>query len=160
MKQSVFDVLMYLFENYIDDDSSQQSDPEELKALLREAGFGKSHIAKAFEWLEGLVRLQDEDALVSTSGVSDTIRAFHPDEARKLNVECQGFLHFLEQMGVIDATSREHIIDRAMALETEEIDLSQLKWVVLMVMFNQTGTDEAYVWMENMVLENLSKDFH
>jgi uncharacterized protein Smg (DUF494 family) len=29
-----------------------------------------------------------------------------------------------------------------------------------MVMFNQTGADEAYVWMENMVLENLSRDFH
>lgn len=151
---------MYLFENYIDEDSANQSDPEELKVLLREAGFGKNHIAKAFDWLEGLVRLQDEDASVSTAGVSNAVRAFHPTEARKLNVECQGFLHFLEQMGVIDATSREHIIDRAMALETDEIDLSQLKWVVLMVMFNQTGADEAYVWMENMVLENLSRDFH
>lgn len=160
MKQSVFDVLMYLFENYIDDDSARQTDPEELKALLRDAGFGKSHISKAFDWLEGLVRLQEEDATVSTAGTHNALRAYHPTEARKLNTECQGFLLFLEQMGVVDATNREHIIDRAMALECEEIDLSQLKWVVLMVMFNQTGADEAYVWMENMVLENLSKDFH
>ena len=160
MKQSVFDVLMYLFENYIDDDNARQTDPEELKELLRDAGFGKNHISKAFDWLEGLARLQDDDATVSTSGTTNTIRAFHPTEARKLNTECQGFLHFLEQMSIIDPTSREHIIDRAMALECEEIDLSQLKWVILMVMFNQTGADEDYVWMEHMVLENLSKDFH
>ena len=158
MKQSVFDVLMYLFENYIDDDNASQTDPEELKALLQDAGFGKNHISKAFDWLEGLVRLQDET--VTKANSSNIIRAYHAIEARKLNVECQGFLHFLEQMGVIDATNREHIIDRAMALESEEIDLTQLKWVVLMVLFNQSGSDEAYVWMENMVLENLSKDFH
>lgn len=158
MKQSVFDVLMYLFENYIDDDSAKQTDPEELKELLHDAGFGKNHISQAFDWLEGLVRLQNEK--VTNSNTTNAIRTYHADEARKLNIECQGFLHFLEQMGVIDATGREHIIDRAMALESEEIDLTQLKWVVLMVLFNQSGSDEAYVWMENMVLENLSKDFH
>ncbi|WP_455366686.1 DUF494 family protein [Kaarinaea lacus] len=158
MKQSVFDVLMYLFENYIDDDSAKQTDPEQLKALLHDAGFGKNHIAKAFDWLEGLVRLQDET--IANPAFGNTIRVYHSNETKKLGVECQGFLHFLEQMGVIDPTTREHIIDRAMALESEEIDLTQLKWVVLMVLFNQSDSDEAYVWMENMVLENLSKDFH
>jgi Smg protein len=158
MKQSVFDVLMYLFENYIDDDSAKQTDPEELKALLKDAGFGKSHISAAFHWLEGLVQLQEDTPVLANSLHAQRIYA--SNESEKLNIECQGFLHFLEQMGVIDATSREHIIDRAMALETDEIDLTQLKWVVLMVLFNQTGSDEAYVWMENMVLENVSKDFH
>ncbi|NOZ52133.1 MAG: DUF494 domain-containing protein [Gammaproteobacteria bacterium] len=158
MKQTVFDVLMYLFENYLDEESAKQTDPEQLKVQLSDAGFQKTHIAKAFEWLEGLVRLQDETTPVCHS--NNTIRVYHETEAKKLNVECQGFLHFLEQMGVIDATSREHIIDRAMALEPEEIELTQLKWVVLMILFNQSGVDEAYVWMENMVLENISKDFH
>lgn len=158
MKQSVFDVLMYLFENYIDDDNARQTNPEELKALLKDAGFGKTHISAAFQWLEGLVRLQEETPVIASSNHAQ--RVYNSQEAEKLNVECQGFLHFLEQMGVIDAISREHIIDRVMALESEEIELTQLKWVVLMVLFNQTGVDEAYVWMENMVLENVSKDFH
>jgi len=158
MKQTVFDVLMYLFENYIDDDNVKQSDPETLKALLKDAGFGKNHIAQAFDWLEGLVRLQEQSPVKPHAG--DVIRVFHDHERKKLNIECQGFLQFLEQLGVIDANSREHVIDRAMALECEEIELTQLKWVVLMVLFNQSGMDEAYVWMENMVLENLSKNFH
>jgi Smg protein len=158
MKQSVFDVLMYLFENYIDDDNAKQTDPEELKSLLKDAGFGKTNISKAFDWLEGLVQLQDQTPLLANS--IDTTRIYHANESKKLSIECQGFLHFLEQMGVIDVTNREHIIDRAMALECDEIELTQLKWVVLMVLFNQSGVDEAYVWMENMVLENLSKDFH
>ena len=77
---------MYLFENYIDDDNASQTDPEELKALLQDAGFGKNHISKAFDWLEGLVRLQDET--VTKANSSNIIRAYHAIEARKLNVEC------------------------------------------------------------------------
>lgn len=158
MKQSVFDVLMYLFENYMDEESARDADPEQLKAQLSDAGFGKANITKAFDWLEGLVRLQDETPHFSHS--PDTLRVFTDAEQKKLDTDCRGFLHFLEQMGVLDATNREHVIDRVMALESEEIEINQLKWVVLMVLFNQSGVDEAYVWMENMLLENLSKDFH
>ena len=159
MKQSVFDVLMYLFENYMDEENPIQADPETIKTQLTDAGFRQSHVAKAFEWLEELVRLQDEGNKL-THNVKNSLRVYNAQECKKLDCECRGFLLFLEQMGVIDATSREHIIDRVMALESDEMDINQLKWVVLMVLFNQSGVDEAYTWMENMVLENLSKDFH
>ena len=41
-----------------------------------------------------------------------------------------------------------------MALEDEEIDLDQLKWVVLMVLFNQPGRESAYAWMEDLVIDH------
>ena len=159
MKQNVFAVLMYLFENYMDEDNPIHSDPEAIKHQLKSAGFQGSHITKAFTWLEELVRMQDEDADL-VPNIENGIRVYNQIEQEKLNVDCQGFLHFLEKMGVIDPISREHIIDRVMALESDDIEITQLKWVVLMVLFNQSGVDEAYTWMENMVLENLSQDFH
>jgi Smg protein len=60
----------------------------------------------------------------------------------------------MEQMGVLDMTTREMVIDRAMALEEREVDLEQLKWVILMVLFNQPGQEEAFAWMEDMVLDD------
>jgi len=33
-----------------------------------------------------------------------------------------------------------------MALEQDEMDLDDLKWVVLMVLFNQPGSEAAYAW--------------
>ena len=41
-----------------------------------------------------------------------------------------------------------------MALGDDEIDLDQLKWVVLMVLFNQPGRESAYAWMEDMVIDH------
>ncbi|HKF93933.1 MAG TPA: DUF494 family protein, partial [Gammaproteobacteria bacterium] len=39
MKESVLDVLMYLFESYIDDENDVELDREALQSKLVEAGF-------------------------------------------------------------------------------------------------------------------------
>ena len=159
MKEDVLDVLMYLFENYMDDDSSMETDPETIKTQLREAGFLSTEINKAITWLEDLAVQQEdyEDGFVNTSR---SIRVFSQTEEKKLDVDCRGFLIFLEQMGVLNSASRELVIDRIMALETPDIDLDQVKWVVLMVLFNQPGLEEAFIWMENMVMEEQGQPLH
>jgi len=63
-------------------------------------------------------------------------------------------------MGVLNPASRELVIDRAMALENEDFDIEQLKWVILMVMFNQPGEEAAYAWVEDMVFENTASCLH
>lgn len=159
MKEDVLDVLMYLFENYMDEDSTLDVDPDILKHHLSEAGFLNTEINKAFTWLEDLAMLQentDNPAALS----SRAIRVYHPVEQNKLGVECRGFLLFLEQMGVLNNISRELVIDRIMALESPDIDLDQVKWVVLMVLFNQPGLEEAFTWMEDMVLDEFQQPLH
>ena len=159
MKEDVLDVLMYLFENYMDDETAIEADPETLKTLLREAGFLSTEINKAFAWLEDLAIMQEVDSLLPAK-TARSIRVFSPIEEKKLDVECRGFLMFLEQMGVLNDASRELVIDRIMALESPDIDLEQVKWVVLMVLFNQPGLEEAFTWMENMVMEEFSLPLH
>jgi len=159
MKEDVLDVLMYLFENYMDDETAAEADPETLKTLLREAGFLSTEINKAFAWLEDLAIMQEVDSLLPAK-TARSIRVFNPTEEKKLDVECRGFLMFLEQMGVLNESSRELVIDRIMALESPDIDLEQVKWVVLMVLFNQPGLEEAFTWMENMVMEEFSLPLH
>ena len=76
---------------------------------------------------------------------------FFGPELDKLDVESRGFLMFLEQHGVLDADQRELVLDRALALDQDELDLDDLKWVVLMVLFNQPGSEAAYAWMETQM---------
>ena len=45
-------------------------------------------------------------------------------------------LMFLERLGIFHGEIREHVIDRIMALDTQSVDLSQIRWVVLMILFN------------------------
>ncbi|MFA5627122.1 MAG: DUF494 domain-containing protein [Thiohalomonadaceae bacterium] len=152
MKQNVFDVLMYLFENYLEDEIAIDDDQDTLEAALLEAGFRPNEIGKAFAWLEGLVELRG--GARSVVDPSSSLRVYAEPEQAKLDTECQGFILLMEQMGVLDMTTREMVIDRAMALEEREVDLEQLKWVILMVLFNQPGQEEAFAWMEDMVLDD------
>ena len=74
--------------------------------------------------------------------------------------EARGFLSFLEQHGILDAGQRELVVDRAMALDQDEIDLDDLKWVVLMVLFNQPGSEAAYAWMETQMFDGEDEALH
>ena len=58
------------------------------------------------------------------------------------------------------ATTRELVVDRVMALESEAIDLEQLKWVVLMVLFNQPGQETMFSWMEDFVFDREACRLH
>ena len=55
MKENVFDVLMYLFENYyMDDDGAVTPDRDIVQQELSQAGFPALQIDRAFQWMEGL----------------------------------------------------------------------------------------------------------
>ena len=159
MKENVLDVLMYLFENYyMDDETDVGPDRELLHVELLEAGFPHSEINKAFDWLEELARHRETTLPAPQTGRS--IRLFTDRECERLDTECRGFLIFLEQMDILTPASRELVIDRIMALDTEEIDISELKWVILMVLFNEPGHEAAYAWIEDLVFENLTGSIH
>jgi Smg protein len=159
MKENVLDVLMYLFENYyMDDETEVDPDRESLHVELLEAGFPHSEINKAFDWLEELARHRETTLPAPQTGRS--IRLFTDRECERLDTECRGFLIFLEQMDILTPASRELVIDRIMALDTEEIDIGELKWVILMVLFNEPGHEAAYAWIEDLVFENLTGSIH
>ncbi|HFQ13169.1 MAG TPA: DUF494 domain-containing protein [Gammaproteobacteria bacterium] len=159
MKENVLDVLMYLFENYMSDDVEFDTDEESLRVELQEAGFQTVEISKAFEWLEGLVALQEFPEKLSLANTS-SLRVYTGEESEKLDLDARGFLLFLEQTGVLDHNTREMVIDRVMALDETEIDIEQLKWVTLMVLFNQPGREAAFAWMEDLVFEETPGIIH
>jgi Smg protein len=153
MKENMFDVLMYLFEHYYMDEETELSpDRESLHSELLEAGFPSSDINQAFEWLEDLAVQPHQ---VHAPQTENALRIYSELECERLDTESRGFLLFLEQMGILTPDARERVIDRAMALDTGDFDISQLKWVVLMVLFNQPGAEAAYAWMEDLVFDSL-----
>ncbi|MGK2925739.1 MAG: DUF494 family protein [Lysobacterales bacterium] len=151
MKENVLDVLMYLFENYFYDEPDEQPDRECMEENLHEAGFSNGEIDKAFEWLDGLAeqRFQPEFRLQST----EPIRVFIESEVDRLDTACRDFLMYLSNTGILDAQRRELVLDRLMALESDEITLEDVKWVVLMVLFNQPGQEANYAWMEDLMFD-------
>jgi Smg protein len=141
---------MYLFQKDIEEDIEVDPDRESVQMELLAAGFPAQEIAQAFAWLDSLI---DRPSLPLPVN-SRSYRIYVDTEMDRLDAECRGFLLLLEQGGILDPETREGVIDRVMALETDEIDLHQLKWIILMVLFNQPGHEEAYAWMEDLVFDD------
>ena len=154
----MLDVLMYLFEHYMDEATLIAADQEALKSRLTEAGFNSREIHKAFGWMDGLTgtRVNAQKNQANTN----SIRLYSWQESRHLDRECRGYLHFLEQCGVLNPTTRELVIDRALALENDDIDLDNLKWVILMVLFNQPDQDNNTNWMEDLIFSEPAASIH
>ena len=160
MKEGVIDVLMYIFASYADQEDSLPEDRDGINADLKAAGFDTLEIDKAFEWLDGLA-LADDIPPVDQSTVS--LRVFSAEEHQRLDLKSQGFLIFLEQSGVLTPNLRELVVNRIMALdENSEVDIEELKWVVMMVLFNSAEEHDENTLMhyEDIVFADQPAIFH
>ncbi len=128
----MFDILMFLFESYFDAGSYPDSDKLSLK--LTAAGFEDDDIQLALTWLSGLKRLAEADYpdAINHSGT----RCYAELEISRLSLEARSFLTFWEQHKIISPVEREMIIDRAVALGTENLSLEKVKLIALMVLWN------------------------
>jgi len=158
MKENVLDVLMYLFETYVDADEEPEADQNELRDELSRAGFGDPEIDRALDWLDGLT--EHQDSLAYSAQTENGTRVYIDIERDRLDVSCRGYISYLEQIGILTPPQREILIDRLLALETHDIDVEQIKWVVLMVLFSQPGQELAYARMEDLVFEEGAGSVH
>lgn len=151
MTESVLDVLMYLFETAGDEGVSPEPNRDGLRDELERAGFCDREIERALEWLDGLaVRRADAGGAPPTERA---MRIYCRDECIRIDADGRGYMMYLEQIGILAAHQRELVIDRLMALDCEEVDVDDIKWVVLMVLFSQPGEETAYARMEDLVFE-------
>ena len=153
MKESVLDILIYLFENYFDADieSAPEPDRDTLKDELERAGFSEREVDRALEWLEK----PSADPQPGVSGpTARAVRVGDPRGQARPDTQWRGYILYLENIGILNASQRELVIDRLLALDTRQIDIEQVKWVVLMVLFSQPGQESAYLRMEDLVFDN------
>jgi Smg protein len=155
MKETVLDVLMYLFESYVESHDQPEPSRSELKIELGRAGFHDPEIERALDWLDGLNSTGATNAPRNTG-----FRVFDAVEQERLDAMSRGYLLQLEQIGILQPAQREIVIDRLLALDNEEIDVEQTKWVVMMVLFSQPGQQDAFAQMEDLVYADDSAWVH
>ena len=155
MKETVLDVLMYLVESYVESPDEPEPSRLELKRELGRAGFHDREIERALDWLDGLNSTGAGDAPQHTA-----FRVFDSVEQERLDAASRGYLLHLEQIGILQPAQREIVIDRLLALDNDETDIEQTKWVVMMVLFSQPGRQDAFAQMEDLVYADDSAWVH
>jgi Smg protein len=77
----MFDILVYLFENYVHADACPE--PAQLARKLTAAGFEEEEITEALEWLSGLRQLSDGERPAQFSRAG-SLRIYSDDEQVRL----------------------------------------------------------------------------
>jgi Smg protein len=150
MTGSVLDILIYVFDRYMLEEAPEVPERDALAKDLERAGFAEANVERALDWLADLA---GERQRPSMDGGRPAIRIFSGSELARLSTESRGYLLVLEQIGILTPLQREIVVDRLLALDSDEFDLEQLKWVVLMVLSSQPGQEQAYERMENLVFD-------
>jgi Smg protein len=146
MIASVLDILIYVFDRYMLEETPEVPEREDLARDLERAGFGPANVERALDWLADLACERGRPLIGDAGGPA--VRVFSDCELARLSTECRGFLMTLERLGVLSAQQREIVVDRMLALDADELDTEQLKWVVLMVLSSQPGQEQAFARME------------
>ena len=150
----MFEVLVFVYENYWRGDACPEL--QQLGRRLSAHGFEPDEIHDALVWLDGLnlaaqsaVEAEDEarraraDTAVLQSASS--MRVYSASEQTHLGAQCLGFVSFLESSGVLPASMREIVIERAMAAPGGPVSVDDLKIIVLMVYWSFGQEPDALV---------------
>ena len=149
MTGSVLDILIYVFDRYMLDEVPEVPERDDLARHLEGAGFAHQNVERALDWLADLACVRDAMPL---AGSGPAFRVFSDGELSRLSTECRGFLFTLERMGILSMQQREVVIERMLALDADELDTEQLKWVVLMVLSSQPDQQHAFARLEDLVV--------
>ena len=144
----MFDVLVYLYENYWRPDACPQHD--QLTRKLSSVGFESDEIEEALSWLDGVAAAAQSYVGDQTA---DSLRVYTPAELEHLGEASVGFISFLESAGVLPPPMREMVIDRASAIPGGPLDVEDLKIIVLMVFWSLGEEPDALILDELFVDE-------
>jgi Smg protein len=150
---SVLDILIYVFDRYMLVEAPAVPRREHLARDLERAGFAPAKVERALDWLTDLAFGQERESEAADSAQERGVRVFSDGELMRLSTECRGLLLTLERARVLTAQQLETVIERMLALDADEPDTEQLKWVVLMVLSSQPGCELAVERLGGLMLE-------
>ena len=146
--------LMYLFREHVDQEDYLLESHQALLSTLANMGFSHKIARAAITWLDDLIQIVDESAMLSTQ-INKPWRHFDTMETHYLNDSCLNYLTELEQSGELNTGSHELVIERTLALPIEVVTLDILKWVVIIVLYQVGEKNDT----PNHSIERLIGDF-
>ncbi len=146
----MFEILMYLFESYFE--SGGYPEQDKLERKLSAAGFEDNDINEALTWLSALKQHNQDNYPSKLEHAGQ--RHFAELERQRISFEARQFLLFAEQQHLISAIEREMIIDRAVALQHENLSVDKLKLIMLMILWNRHQD------IDHLLIEELLSPFH
>lgn len=147
VEDKLIELLMGVFQ-HLQQRDNYTVDYDELIPRFEEQGFDKEDILMALDWLADLV----EEPNVAELG-NRSIRVFSPEERRHLDTRACNCLIRLEKVGILTPATRERVIEQVVALHSEGVKTSLVKWVTFLVLCSYPEQERALQRMELYVAD-------
>ncbi|NOZ55385.1 MAG: DUF494 domain-containing protein [Calditrichaeota bacterium] len=136
MSERVVEILVYIMSE-IRNRGGSTGGLEALSQDLLEQGYSESEISSAFAWLferldQDLDRVDEDFGRVG----HESFRILHDAERMVIEPDAYGYLLQLHELGIIDEAELEAVVDRAMMLGMNAIDVATMRSIVASVLFN------------------------
>jgi len=132
---SEIEILSHIFENHCNyEELLLPSKRQELLDKLQFEGYSKDNVAKAFAWLTTLVLQQRSK---KSKPQKNSVRIFSEEEINKLGEESLNLINTLEFVEVLDARTREILLNQLMQLEQRQVGILDVKWVTFIILVSE-----------------------
>lgn len=141
----MLEILVYLYESYRMAELAPDRDTLERKLFA--AGFDAPAVKEALDWLARMAAVETHPRL--SQGAH--FRHYAREELLRLDEDCVACLRFLEEAGILDAESRECVINGLMHLPADDIGPEEVRWMSLIVLWSR-GYIEHFTFLEELLL--------
>ena len=141
----MLEILVYLYESYRMAELAPDRDTLEKK--LSAAGFDAPSVKDALDWFGRMAASETHPRLTE----STHYRHYAPEEMDRLDDDCRASLRFLEEAQILDAESREWVINGLMHLSGEDVGPEEVRWMSLVVLWSR-GHIEHFTFLEDLLL--------
>jgi Smg protein len=141
----MLEILVYLYESYRM--AELAPDRNTLEKKLFAAGFDEPSVKEALDWFGRMAASEAHPRLAQGTH----FRHYAREELERLDDDCCASLRFLEEAQILDAESREWVINGLMNLGGEDIGPEQVRWMSLIVLWSR-GYIEHFTFLEELLL--------
>ncbi len=144
----MLEVLIFIYQNYWDKHDgveSKETDEAIMAYELSQAGFNHQDILHAVDWVKDLRRSVQQPQYQQDPAA---LRIFCEMERSRINDESLNFLCLLQKSELITAYERDLIIDRAMVLPQETLNMEDIRWITMMVLWDESRKQD-YLFVED-----------
>ena len=147
----MMDVLVYVFENYMTEQYNlKESDHRQhIVNGLQKIGFSPGLIEDALLWLQQVSSAPENMLQQSATAV----RHFSQKEHQILGNDGIEFVEYLVAQGILNDQTRELLIDGLLYLKADNIEVDDLQWLALIILFSQPDQEQAFVDLERLLFD-------
>jgi uncharacterized protein Smg (DUF494 family) len=141
----ILEIVFYLVQ-YVRSHDGTLAHLDDISRSLRNLGFTESEISSAYGWFLEEVQSRSEKFVFSNDFGPMPPRVFSELEKQQIVTEAQGYLIQLYQMGLLSEDEFEQVIERALMMSPDKIDLEGMKMLASTVLFGNVPANLDLNW--------------